>query len=333
MNKQSVKIFIHVVGWLAFLILPILFFKTVPPPRPGEALNHIPILLFSSILLIAFFYINYLYLFPNLYLQKRKLGYLLSIIASFFIIFCISIFFIGIINPPPPGPPHFPFPFALNTSLRFVIILFFSCGISIFFRWKRLEEEKMKAEVSYLRAQINPHFLFNTLNSIYSLAVKKSDYTSEAIVKLSNMMRYVISETNHDYVSLEEELNYINSYIDLQKLRLTSKITIDTNISSHSYGLRIAPLLLIPFIENAFKHGVNTEEHGYIKINIDVNMRELHLYSENKKVQIQKHISEGSGLGIENSKQRLQLLYPQNHLLAISDSEEKFCVDLKITLK
>lgn len=196
-----------------------------------------------------------------------------------------------------------------------------------------MEEAKMKAEVSYLRAQINPHFLFNTLNSIYSLSIKKSDYTSEAIVKLSNMMRYVMSDANRDFVSLEDELNYIGSYIDLQKLRLNSKVKIDTKISEESYGLRIAPLILIPFIENIFKHGVNTEEDCFLKIWIDVNMRELSLFIENKKVNAQKPCLDRSGLGIENSRQRLQLLYPEHHKLEIDETSEKYSVTLKIVLK
>ena len=124
-------------------------------------------------------------------------------------------------------------------------------------RLKLAEKEKVNAELSYLKAQINPHFLFNTLNSIYSLAIEKSDYTATAVVKLSSMMRYVITDASHKFVPLEKEINYISNYIELQKLRIDSSIKLMYTVTGDISDKKIAPLVLISFIENAFKYGVN----------------------------------------------------------------------------
>lgn len=159
----------------------------------------------------------------------------------------------------PGGPPH------INT-LR---VIFFDYGLYMFIlvlvcalllktnqRWRKLRQEKLETELSYLKAQINPHFLFNTLNSIYALAIEKSDYTATAVVKLSGMMRYIISESHKHFVSLEKEISYINDYIELQKFRLGGTVKIHYSLQGHYPGKEIAPLILITFVENAFKYGL-----------------------------------------------------------------------------
>src|ERR1700748_3501739 len=182
-------------------------------------------------------------------------------------------------------------------------------------RLKLAEREKVNAELSYLKAQINPHFLFNTLNSIYSLAIEKSDYTATAVVKLSGMMRYVITDASHKFVSLEKEINYISDYIELQKIRLDDSIKLSYSVSGDPADKIVAPLVLISFIENAFKYGVNAEENSEIKIHIDSTKGYVHLRVFNKKVKIQQVNTHTSGLGIENTINRLQLLYPGRHKL------------------
>lgn len=213
-----------------------------------------------------------------------------------------------------------------------MVIVVFSLMLRISGRWQQTEREKMNAELSYLKAQINPHFLFNTLNSIYSLAIQKSDETPTAIVKLSGMMRYVLSESANEFVSLEKEIIYIKNYIDLQKLRFEDAISLEFIIKGDSIGKKIAPLMLIPFIENAFKHGVNAEEESLIKINIHITEETLFLSVFNKKVTINISEENKSGLGIENTKNRLQLLYPEKHKLSIFDTENSFLVELSMNL-
>ncbi len=196
-----------------------------------------------------------------------------------------------------------------------------------------IEVEKNSAEVSYLRSQINPHFLFNTFNSIYALAIKENaERTANGMLKLSGMMRYVVSESSSEFVPLEKELSYINDFIELQKLRIDSGVNLEYALKGIPEGKRIAPLLLIPFIENAFKHGVNPDEDSSIRILIDIGEDTLHLFVENNKVSIHHEKNERMGYGIENTRNRLSLLYPSNHTLVIVDTSKKYQVNLNLKL-
>jgi LytS/YehU family sensor histidine kinase len=241
-------------------------------------------------------------------------------------------------SPPPYGkPPHNQpegdvFIDVNQKIFPFLVVIFFSLILRVSSRWRETEREKMNAELSYLKAQINPHFLFNTLNSIYSLAIMKSDETPTAVVKLSGMMRYVLSEATTDFVSLEKEIIYIKNYIDLQKIRFGESISLEFSINGTTNGKKIAPLILISFIENAFKHGINAEEDSVIRIKINITAEELFLNVFNKKVAV--HISEEnkSGLGVENTRNRLELLYSKRHKLSIYDAEEQYLVELSIIL-
>lgn len=214
----------------------------------------------------------------------------------------------------------------------FLAVAFFSLVLKISNRWKQTEKEKINAELLYLRGQINPHFLFNTLNNIYSLALEKSDNTATAVVKLSGMMRYVLNETHQDFVSIEKEISYISSYIELQQMRFGNSISLAYRVNGDTTGKKIAPLILIAFIENAFKHGINAEEDSCIRISIDILSSELNLLVRNNKVHIEKPVEEHSGLGIENTKNRLNLLYPSRHTLMIQENEKNFTVSLNLQL-
>jgi sensor histidine kinase YesM len=211
--------------------------------------------------------------------------------------------------------------------------MFFSLMLKINLRLKQSEKEKLSAELLYFKAQINPHFLFNTLNTIYSLAIQKADNTAEAIVKLSGMMRFVISDASHDYVSLEKEIRYISDYIEFQKIRHGETVKVDYQTHNLLAGERIAPLLLMPFIENAFKFGINPEEESMIQIRISMSGMELHLFVYNRKVGILKGLDSQGGLGVENARRRLELLYPDKHHLLINDGEQDYTMDLFINLQ
>jgi len=215
----------------------------------------------------------------------------------------------------------------------FLVVVFFSLILRIGARWKQTEKEKLNTELSYLKAQINPHFLFNTLNSIYSLAIEKSDYTASAIVQLSGMMRYVLSESHNDFVPLEKEIIYLNNYIELQRIRFGNSIKLVFAVNGSAAFKKIAPLVLIPFVENAFKYGVNAEEDSDINIQVDIGEENLHLQVFNKKVRVLQATDDKSGLGIENTKKRLQLLYPDYHRLLIHDNENDYFISLTLQLK
>jgi LytS/YehU family sensor histidine kinase len=221
----------------------------------------------------------------------------------------------------------------LNRNLFiYTSIVFATLTILINGRLKTYHQDKLNAELAYLKAQINPHFLFNTLNSIYSLAIEKSNHTPTAIVKLSSMMRYVISEAAGRFVPLEKEMIYINSYIELQKLRLDNTAIVNYSFTGNTENKEIAPLVVLPFIENAFKHGVNPEATSQIDIQFSVSEENLYMHVFNLKVPHINNPEHRTGFGLENSKKQLKLIYPNKHTLTIEDKEHSFSVTLKITL-
>lgn len=195
---------------------------------------------------------------------------------------------------------------------------------------KSLENATLNAEVDLLKAQINPHFLFNTLNSIYSLANVKSDRTDEAILKLSGLLRYALYETTEGKVQLQQDIDYINNYIDLQRLRLSNKVKVDYTVTGNTDHKVIAPMLLITFIENAFKHGVSYMQQCLISINIQIFDETLTLDVTNPIVENNSFVS--GGIGLKNVQRRLELLYPDQHRLHIAQDAQQFSVSLKISI-
>lgn len=185
--------------------------------------------------------------------------------------------------------------------------------------------------MNYLRKQTNPHFLFNALNSIYSLAYKKSDLVPDAIVTLSELMRYMLYETDNKSVLLEKEINYIQNYLELQKLRLNNVENIVINIHGETKNKPIEPLLLISFIENAFKYGTDYKGTAFVKIKIIIDGNNLDFWVENK-IENKKKDAENSGIGLTNIKNRLNLIYPNAHQLTIIETESDYKVHLNLQL-
>ncbi|HEY9007913.1 sensor histidine kinase [Ohtaekwangia sp.] len=329
---------IHITGWALFLLLPLLF-SPGPVFSPQGIAHFMQRELIACIVLIGYFYLNSV-LVTELYFKRRYVLYFSLILVCFLIATLVP--FLAIPgHPQAPVDPDFPRPKGEESSIlmefghnffRFAVVTFVSLTLKISNRWKQAEQAKLNAELSYLKAQINPHFLFNTLNSIYSLAIQKSDHTPSAVVKLSLMMRYVVSESSRDFVPLEKELSYIRNYIELQQLRFGDDMQLLFLMDGPTQAKRIAPLILIPFVENAFKHGINAEEISRIKVSIEIDEHELRLEVYNKKVAARKD-EERSGLGIENTRNRLLLLYPDRHILSITDTKEDFTVLLTIRLK
>lgn len=195
---------------------------------------------------------------------------------------------------------------------------------------KTLENEKLNAELSFLKSQINPHFLFNSLNNIYSLAYQKSDKAPEAILKLSEIMRYMLYESNVEKVALEDEINYLENYIELQKLRVKEHVFLELVVDVDNYQHRVMPLLLISFLENVFKHGITTDEQHPIKILIEVKNKRLHFKAQNKKSNLNKDRT--GGVGMTNLKRRLELGYPDKHSLNVQDNGSYYSSELFVYL-
>jgi two-component system LytT family sensor kinase len=218
----------------------------------------------------------------------------------------------------------------------FIIVMGLSIAIATVQKWQlteqmvtRAEAEKAHAELSFLKAQINPHFLFNTLNNIYALSVTNSEHTSESIMKLSNIMRYVTDEVTEDFVLLQNEIDCINDYIDLQRLRLGKKTTLDFEVSGKVTNQKIPPLVLMTFIENVFKYGVSKHQPSVINICLRVNGGQMLFICKNTIFE-QRPAAGRKGIGIANNRQRLQHIYPDKHRLDISAADGNFIVELEI---
>lgn len=291
-------------------------------------------------------YINLLVLIPR-YLQQRKFGLYFGLLALFLVLTVPlhaladfysdynaarrldgsltynSLLFLSFIN--------MAVMISLTTALKFAKKWFMHQQDR-----QELEREKLQAELKYLKAQINPHFLFNTLNNLYSLTLKKSDQAPEMVLKLSEMMRYMLYHSNERMVPLEKEINYMQHYIDLEKIRQLDKTEISFEIGTDPNGHMIAPLLLIPFLENSFKHGVNTTtQSGYIKVQMDIKDDRLHFFIENSKPpqqDVPKKNGKDHGIGLQNVKRRLDLLYPDMHSLKIEDTTTYYRTELNLKL-
>lgn len=195
---------------------------------------------------------------------------------------------------------------------------------------KILENDRLHAELNFLKLQINPHFLFNTLNSIYSQAHFKSEQTEYSILKFSQIMRYVLYDSMAEKISLSKDLEYISNYIHLQKIRLSKNITIDYKVTGSTYQLLVAPLLLITFIENAFKHGISYSTPSKIKIDIRIDNNTLTLEVGNAKYATANEST--GGVGLLNAQRRLDVLYPGRYLLDVVENDHLYIVNLKIEL-
>jgi len=194
-----------------------------------------------------------------------------------------------------------------------------------------MEHLRVQSELSYLKAQINPHFLFNTLNSIYALSLMKSDLTPKAILKLSSLMRYVVTESEKEWIPIQQEIQYIQDFIALQKLRLNEATQIILESDSFQNHQKIAPMLLVPFIENAFKYGVSPGTSSTIHIKILEKDQLLYFYCSNEQLPIDVSTIEKTGTGINNTTKRLDAIYHRKYQLNITEENRKFIVELTIT--
>lgn len=196
---------------------------------------------------------------------------------------------------------------------------------------QQLEKEKLEAELKLLKSQINPHFLFNILNSLYVLALHSSEKTPEMVYKLSQLMSYMLYDSNQAEVCLEKEIAYIENYISLEKIRYGQRLDVSLNIYEEVKDIKIAPLLLLPFVENSFKHGVSNQiSSGWVRIDILTQKQQLIFKIENSKSQVTSLPT--SGLGLQNVKKRLDLIYKDNYDLKMYDEDDSYLVILKIEM-
>ena len=225
----------------------------------------------------------------------------------------------------------------------FIMVFRYSCHAIILYlgfdwinklrRTQELEKKNLQSELSMLKNQINPHFLFNTLNNIDSLIKKNPDYASKSIIELSDIMRYMIYETNVEKVPLKKELEYIDNYLALQKLQYFNDDLVEYTIAGDPKNVEVAPMLFIPFIENAFKHCTNKETKHAIRFSFLLDAEKICFEAMN--IADKKHViskDKSSGIGLDTIKRRLEILYPQRYSLQIQEKNDLFCISLMIKI-
>lgn len=237
-----------------------------------------------------------------------------------------------------PGSPSSLRPNHFDTLSLFIFIMVVALGaaMEISQQWRiaeqravQAEADKANAELSFLKAQINPHFLFNTLNNIYTLAITQSANTADSIMKLSNIMRYVTDDVTIDYVPLQSEVDCIADYIELQKLRIGSKTQVDFEVTGEAIGVKVAPLIMMTFVENVFKYGISKRESSTISIAIEIKGRTIRFLCRNRIFDGTSIPREG-GVCIANTRQRLQFLYAGRHDLKITTDDGYYTVGLTL---
>lgn len=298
-----------------------------------------------GIINVSAYFINFIFLMPELLKKRRKYG--LYVVSFFVLLVAVAILktAIAILSSNQSMTyQHLDKTLVLSIYKYFFFAIFISgfilvssCVIKFVTDWFvaertqiKLESEKKDMELQFLKSQFNPHFLFNSLNNIYSLAYQKSDKTADAILKLAELMRYMIYESNDDWVALIKEVSYVKSYVDLQKLRFKDSAAVEININGIIDRQKIIPLILISFVENAFKHGVANDINDPIKININANTQILHFSVTNKKNNMNKDTARG--VGLNNVERRLQLLYHQRYELNVVNSATHYTTELMLDL-
>lgn len=362
--SRTSDIFIHLFAGLGFLALPALFMSGQPNSAVSTIVLSAGYWLFCLVYLFIF-YINTYLLIPQLYFQKKYLFYIITILVLFALILWGRPFELLLRNhqqqpmPAAPmpdvfmqqrgiydeggGPPDGPGPggggphvmrIDIVSIVLYIMTVALGMAIQVTRQWRssqqqvaQAEADRAQAELSFLKAQINPHFLFNTLNNIYSLAVTKNERTADSIMKLSNIMRYVTDDVSQHFVPLQHEVDCINDFIELQRLRLSKKSQVEFCVKGSLENKTIVPLLLMTFVENVFKYGISNHEASTITIQLQAEERSITFYCHNK-IFTPAGGAQRTGIGIANTQKRLEHLYPNKHLLNITNENGFFSVEL-----
>lgn len=339
--QQRSRIFLlHLSFWAVYFSF---FFYQITYARRGQEIVMSRALLDASthvLIMAGIAYLNYFYFLPRFLKHKNAWRYLLEFIGPLILTVIFHIYVKRLIYGDDRGSFLYSDKFIIQHSSSVIFIVIFIGMLRFAEDWfqlearkKEIENEKLTAELRFLKAQINPHFLFNTLNNLYYLAFTQSPNTTVVIDKLSQMMRYMIYDSNHPKVPLNKEIEYMENYISLEKLRLDNQVPICLEVKGNTSSVMIEPFLFITFLENAFKHGVSAgAESSWVKACIAVEAHRCTYTVENSRLP-QKEQHEGkSGIGLQNLRRRLELSYPNRHTLQVEESPEKYHVQLTLEL-
>ena len=336
-RRSKYRFLIHFFIWI-LLLLSISF----PLKQESDYLSTFVEISIDAIFYIFIIYFNIFYLFPK-YLKGQSLGkYAIFLVISVILITPVKGLAFYLLNL---GDEDSKREILFNLHYTFLsafLVAGSSTVVKILYEWviyqrdkKKLEKENMQSELKFLKNQINPHFLFNTLNNIYALSLIKSETTPEVILKLSDLLRYMLYECNEPKVMLRNEISYIKNYLDLEKLRQKTDVIIDFLIEGEITDQKITPLLFTPFLENAFKHGVNKVlTDACVRVQIVVIKKHLKFMVENSKPQFETSVlnTHQGGIGLANVKKRLEMLYYGNYSLEIENTMTYYKIELSLNL-
>ncbi len=339
--RKHKKTLLHIAFWCAYASF---FFYQISFNKGGEPdwIRIFRDFTFHMTAMMGISYLNYFFFLPRLLKNKNFGRYILEFIP----VFCVLAYLVVVAKRfilADYIPAHWldSSRFTVNVIIGTLFLVVFVGLLKFVEDWfelearkKEVENESLTSELRFLKAQINPHFLFNTLNNLYYLAYTKSPNTTEVISKLSQMMRYMLYDSNHSRVSLKKEIEYMRNYVSLEKLRLGKDVPIRFEVEGDTSAATVAPLVLITFLENAFKHGVsNSSSNSWIEVAIQVKNKTCYYKVANSKIpESGKTVKEKSGIGLLNVKRRLDLSYPDNYQLQVEDLDDRYSVELKLNL-
>lgn len=325
----------HILFWFLYALFWLLVTGSIT--NTAQIRNTIIVVILHA--LVSYF--NLYVLVPLLLQNKRYIAYVLSILLSITLT-CFPLAFIIYLLDPDNTSKIWSVNFFVFNSFQTSYAVGLTMVLRLSIQWYQREKEKSElqritseTELKFLKSQINPHFLFNSLNSIYSLTLKKSDNAPQTVLKLSEMLRYLLYEAGEKKVSIDKEIAYLNNYLELERIRLGTrgKIIFETEIDSEEY--LIEPMLIMPFVENCFKHGLNTLATGgwvSILLNIKNGVLNAEISNNIKGEKTDYKEDRVGGIGIVNVKKRLKLLYPGKHKLLITNTNNVYKIDLELTI-
>ncbi len=326
--------FYHVLFWSFMLVFLVVLNRSHDVLHLVLAKNFLNILFF-----IAIAYVNILYLIPEILSKSKTILYVLALVGIAILMTPVKIALFYLLHNDDSFSQLY---YVENYHLPFLELILVAVASSIYKlftdiifhqnKTRELEKQNLTSELKFLKSQIDPHFFFNTLNSLYALTLKKSDQAPDTVLKLSNMMRYMLYECNDRTVPLQKEIDYIKNYIDLESIRHGNDFKVHLDIEGDAEGKEIMPLIFSPFVENSFKHGMRTQsENNYVNISLKIKDDHLFFNIENSNSPEESKHGVG-GIGLENVKRRLKLVYPEKHMLRIKQDNDNYLVELYLKL-
>ena len=340
----------HIAGMLLFFILPIFVFDR----DNNRAIYWMYSYYYQLLFMIVAFYVNYLVIVPRFFFSKKRIYFFAVIFLFTILLLAISQYLYDSLqfdtlrpdnnivgrNIRPRGKLGI-HPKLIDNFFLLILVLGFSSGMAIIqhlrkseTKQKEIEKARVDSELAFLKNQISPHFFFNSLNNIYALIAINGDKAQKAVEKLSILMRYLIYDSNYEKVELQKEFDFTSKYIELMQQRLSSKVKLNINIDNKLPDVKIPPLLFIPFVENAFKHGISYRENSFVSIVLKTeNGHVVFECKNNIPTANETKEDKKGGLGIDNIKKRLDLIYDNSYKLKIDQDIKEYNVRLVVPLE